>query len=158
MFVSNKPLLNKEQFTPITEKIPIVYQVNEMIKNTDLLLMILCDLRFDKYAQQRDIDAETKPDKLWKKLTSGHYTHNNLVYVPEGETRLLILDNCHDSPSAGHGGIAKTMDFVLRNWWWPGLKTTVEEYVKSCDHCQRAKTRIQAIRRKQILFAHRIIV
>ena len=64
---------------------------------------------------------------------------NNLLYVPDGRSRLLILQHCHDMPMAGHFGVHKTLELVSRNYWWPHLRNYVENYIRSCDACCRSK-------------------
>ncbi|KAF9799377.1 hypothetical protein IEO21_10574 [Rhodonia placenta] len=64
-----------------------------------------------------------------------------LVYVPKNtELRRDIVKIHHDSPIAGHGGRAKTLELVSRNYWWPGMSKFVNEYVSTCDVCNRTKT------------------
>ena len=38
----------------------------------------------------------------------------------------------HDRPMAGHLGVKKTNDRILRHFWWPTLRKDVSEYCKSC--------------------------
>ena len=65
---------------------------------------------------------------------------NGLVYVPDDETiQLAILRQCHDSPSAGHFGRAKTFEIVTRDFFWPRLRRFVKRYISTCDACARAK-------------------
>ena len=65
--------------------------------------------------------------------------YKNLLYVPDGSPRLRVLEHCHDARMAGHFGIAKTMELVKRSFWWPHLQQFVEDYVRTCDTCCRAK-------------------
>ena len=60
------------------------------------------------------------------------------LYIPES-VRLMLLATTHDSPLSGHAGIRKTLELLQRDFWWPGLPKMVEDYVKSCDICQRTK-------------------
>lgn len=62
------------------------------------------------------------------------------IYIPDTPIRLEILKERHDSPAAGHFGTHKTLELVSRDFWWPGWRKFVKEYVKSCDVCNRAKT------------------
>jgi len=50
----------------------------------------------------------------------------------------------HDIPVAGHGGRWKTMELVMRSYWWSGVTRDVWRYVDSCDVCQRMKNRMEA--------------
>ena len=62
-----------------------------------------------------------------------------LVYVPDGSCRLQIVQNCHDTHTAGHFGSTKTLDLVQRSFWWPHMRRFVDDYVRTCDACCRAK-------------------
>ena len=62
-----------------------------------------------------------------------------LLYVPEGEARLQVLQHRHDTRLAGHFGIHKTADLVARDYWWPQQWKFVKEFVRSCDTCARSK-------------------
>ena len=50
-----------------------------------------------------------------------------------------IIEGHHDPPVYGHPGIKRTAQLVERNYWWPGLRRDVLEYVKGCVECQRNK-------------------
>lgn len=47
-----------------------------------------------------------------------------------------VLTLAHDHDFAGHLGIKKTYHRVLRYFFWPGLKTDVVRYCRSCHCCQ----------------------
>ena len=50
-----------------------------------------------------------------------------------------IIKGHHDPLVYGHPGIKRTAQLVERNYWWPGLRRDVLEYVKGCTECQRNK-------------------
>jgi hypothetical protein len=45
---------------------------------------------------------------------------------------------------AGHRGVARTLELVSRLYWWPTLRRDVNQYVRTCDTCQRFKPSNQA--------------
>ena len=45
----------------------------------------------------------------------------------------------HDDPLAGHYGMAKTLELLLRNYHFPGISAYVKKYVSTCDLCSRGK-------------------
>ena len=47
-----------------------------------------------------------------------------------------ILRLAHDHCLAGHLGIRKTWDGVVRHFYWPGVKSDVSQYCRSCHVCQ----------------------
>ena len=61
-------------------------------------------------------------------------------YVPnDQQLRRDILWKHHDAPSAGHPGQQGTYHAVSRYYWWPGLRTFVNNYVLGCTECQKYK-------------------
>jgi len=62
------------------------------------------------------------------------------LYIPnDSEIKKKILWECHDSCTAGHLGLDKTLDLISREFFWPGLRKDVSEYVRSCLACQKNK-------------------
>ena len=53
--------------------------------------------------------------------------------------RQNILYRCHDIPSAGHQGIAKTLKRVQQEAYWVGMAKEVQLYCINCTVCQKAK-------------------
>ncbi len=66
---------------------------------------------------------------------------NNLVFVLyRSKVKLNILRDCHDSPTSGHQGQVKTLELVNRSYYWPSLCSTVDNYVCTCEACNRSKS------------------
>jgi len=56
------------------------------------------------------------------------------MYVMKGETlRVKIIQLHHDVPVVGYKERWKTTEFLIRNYWWPGVMRDVGKYVNSCD-------------------------
>ena len=49
------------------------------------------------------------------------------------------MDSEHDSRVAGHMGIDKTMKLVDRNFYSQEMAKDIEDYVRSCEDCERNK-------------------
>jgi transposase InsO family protein len=61
-------------------------------------------------------------------------------YVPkDDELRKDILRMFHDHETAGHPGELETYNSVAENYWWPGLRSFVKNYVRGCGICQQFK-------------------
>ena len=58
--------------------------------------------------------------------------------------RTRLLHECHDAPLSGHLGKDKTTEQVKRRFYWPGMDDDIQQYVTSCDACQRNKPSQQA--------------
>jgi hypothetical protein len=55
-----------------------------------------------------------------------------------------ILEAEHDSTVAGHMGQDKTIELVGRNFFWPEMEKFIEDYIRSCPHCQKNKAACHA--------------
>jgi len=51
-----------------------------------------------------------------------------------------VMNALHGSAVGGHSGIPVTYRRVKQLFAWPGLKTSVQEFVSSCQICQQAKS------------------
>ena len=45
----------------------------------------------------------------------------------------------HASVYIAHPGTKRTHDLIALHYWWPDMRRAIENYVRSCDHCQRKK-------------------
>ena len=63
------------------------------------------------------------------------WTVNHQIVVPR-VYRPEILNLAHDTPMSGHLGINKTYHKILNHFYWPGLKSDVSRFCKSCHTCQ----------------------
>ncbi|KAA3484387.1 DNA/RNA polymerases superfamily protein [Gossypium australe] len=59
------------------------------------------------------------------------------------ELRQLILQEAHSSPYAMHPGGNKMYRDLREQFWWPGLKREVTEFVGKCLTCQQVKVEHQ---------------
>jgi len=74
----------------------------------------------------------------WK---DGLLLHGSLVYVLHDDAlRVELMQMHHDDTLAGHYGEAKTLELVLRNYYFPEIRSYVKKYVSTCDACSRGKT------------------
>jgi hypothetical protein len=74
-------------------------------------------------------------------IEDGFLLHNGLIYVPDYEPlKVELLQQAHDSIISGHPGTAKTLETLRRNFTWPKMNQFVQEYIRSCDACQRNKS------------------
>ena len=63
------------------------------------------------------------------------------MYVPKDtELRKAIVRLHHHTSISGHPGRWKTLELMMRNYWWPGISKFVLQYVDGCDICQRGKS------------------
>jgi transposase InsO family protein len=59
--------------------------------------------------------------------------------VTEAQKRAEWIREVHDAPTGGHFGYTRTLEKVKRRHQWEGMSRDVQEYVKGCLYCQKAK-------------------
>src|SRR4051794_29019900 len=73
-------------------------------------------------------------------MEAGLLFYQDKVLVPGNEKlRIDILKLYHDSPLAGHPGRQRTLELVMRKYYWPGMRSFIYAYVDNCEYCQRAR-------------------
>ena len=71
-------------------------------------------------------------------LENGLLHHKSRLYVPQG-LRKEVLRFEHDSKVAGHFGQDTAVELIGRNFWWPGMKAEIIEYIRFCPHASRIR-------------------
>ncbi|CAI5471221.1 unnamed protein product [Closterium sp. Yama58-4] len=54
--------------------------------------------------------------------------------------RWILLEEFHDVPYAGHFGSNKTLAGIAKYYYWPRMAANMQQFVTSCDTCQRMKS------------------
>ncbi|CAI7855541.1 unnamed protein product [Closterium sp. NIES-53] len=63
------------------------------------------------------------------------------IWVPNyASLRQILLEEFHDVPYAGHFGSNKTLAGIAKYYYWPGMAADVQQFITSCDTCQRMKS------------------
>lgn len=71
---------------------------------------------------------------------SSHGVYRLCVPTPK---RREVLEQAHDAKSSGHMGARRTVARIRASGlYWPAMAKEVEEYVASCDVCQRTKAAV----------------
>ncbi|CAI7737857.1 unnamed protein product [Closterium sp. NIES-54] len=66
------------------------------------------------------------------------------IWVPNyALLRQILLEEFHDIPYAGHFGSNKTLAGIAKYYYWPRMAADVQQFVISCDTCQRMKSNKQ---------------
>ena len=63
----------------------------------------------------------------------------NEIRVTNHEDRNKIIEECHSSITGGHFGISKTYARLRERFYWEGAKEDVQEFIKTCENCQKTK-------------------
>ena len=56
--------------------------------------------------------------------------------VIPAEYRTRILQEVHDTPTAGHFGNFKTYTLLCRHYYWHGMRVDCARFVQTCQQCQ----------------------
>ncbi|CAF1570867.1 unnamed protein product, partial [Didymodactylos carnosus] len=104
-----------------------------------------------QYEQQNDIVLQRKikevknvpkshaydiKDDLFYKLLPRGGTKIKLLYIPLTMIE-EILSAHHDHPLSGHFGVERTWENLRNKYYWPNMKQSVSNYIKSCPECSR---------------------
>ena len=72
----------------------------------------------------------------------GYKRFNGLIFVPK-QIEEEVVRRHHNDEREGHPGIARTMEKLQRNYYFPGMQRKVAKYIKRCDSCARNKNNNQ---------------
>jgi len=94
----------------------------------------------DVFTREKLNSFLTHPSGKWRAGEDRLLRHDGKLYVPEfAALRCQLLLKYHDDPLAGHFGTKRTTELLSRNYYWPGMRSDVNDYVTSCAICQRFK-------------------
>jgi hypothetical protein len=108
-------------------------------QETDLTGKIKKETQQDRYTKrivEKCRNGEEDESIVW--IHNGLIIYDGLIFVPR-KCRKEVIREEHDQRTAGHFGIARTMERVSRNYYFPGMRREIEQYVRNCDICRRAK-------------------
>ncbi len=92
---------------------------------------------YDKARENGAVEGELLADITYN---GGMLYRKRKIWIPRDPTlKKLIMESEHDSHVIGHMGMDKTVELIGRNFYWPGMVDEVEDFVRSCDDCQRNK-------------------
>ena len=57
------------------------------------------------------------------------------IWVPENLVP-LVMHEMHDALTAGHLGVTRTLQRASVNYYWRGMRRTIQEWVLACPQCQ----------------------
>lgn len=79
-----------------------------------------------------------------------YFLHNGILYHQHGQARRLVVPQPvrdvvltlgHSVPWAGHLGKHKTTARLRRHFHWPGLRSDVAQFCRSCPQCQKTSVK-----------------
>ena len=75
---------------------------------------------------------------LFKLEEDGILTYKGRIYIPNvAELRRVVMDEIHQAPYFGHPGYQKTIATARKQYFWPGMKKDMDEYISRCMKCMQ---------------------
>ncbi|XP_035840312.1 uncharacterized protein LOC118487512 [Helianthus annuus] len=69
---------------------------------------------------------------------------HNRIWIPiVGGLRDMVMEEAHRSKYTMHPGSTKMYKKIRDEYWWPGMKQSINEYVEKCMTCSQVKTEHQ---------------
>jgi len=105
-------------------------------------LEISCDLR-SRIVQAQSLDANLQrrighPE--FSMASDGPILFEGRICVPDdSKLKRLVLEEAHKSNFLIHPSATKMYQDLKKNYWWPGMKTEIAEFVARCLVCQQIK-------------------
>jgi len=131
---TNEQLASSLQASTLAE--PVIHAavvMDEARLHEDILSSLPNDpIALDKLNRAKSDD----PDPRWTLNSEGLLCKDNRIYVPDSnDLHLRVLQYRHDHILAGHFGQNKTITLICRQYTWPGLRSFVINFCKSCTTC-----------------------
>ena len=102
--------------------------------------IINCNAEDEMYAQVKDkLQQQILERKYegYKLEEDGLLTYKRRMYIPNvAYLRRVVMDKIHQTPYSGHPGYHKTIPTARKQYFWPGMKKDVAEYISRCMKCQ----------------------
>eukprot|EP00253_Pinus_taeda_P006100 PITA_06100 len=102
------------------------------------------DAEYQQLRQQ--IQQAVKEDSQQEYTTddAGLIYFKGRIYVPnQSRIKNLIMDEFHINHYAGHPGYQKMITAIRKEYFWPGMKRNIVEYLARCLECQQIKVEHQ---------------
>ena len=72
------------------------------------------------------------------KISNSLLMKGDQIWVPE-KMQLKVIKEVHNQSAVGHPETKRTLNMIRRHYYWPGMRKDVEQYLRNCHACKRAK-------------------
>jgi len=104
--------------------------------------VVLSEQAKDKFGQKMDPVTYQSKREFFVDQESLLYRrrnpHRHQLVVPKSLIQDVVRAN-HNPSYVAHPGTKRTHDEIALNYWWPGMRRTIDDYVQKGDSCQRRK-------------------
>ena len=133
----------------VPEKFSRSNLIDKQLADSSLAIVRKEALQFDEINNE-DTCYYFKNNLLMRKWTptsipaSHTWSIKHQIVIPKCY-RENILSLAHSIPISGHMGVTKTLERIRNYFYWPGIRSDVTYYCKTCDTCQRVGKPNQSI-------------
>jgi hypothetical protein len=96
--------------------------------------------------QYKDLVAKLQQGNLQQKIEEYKLDNDEIImyrgiiYVPNSqELKNMILREMHNVPYVGHPGYQKTITAIKSQYYWPGMKKEIVDFIARCLEFQKVK-------------------
>lgn len=101
---------------------------------------LLPQVQNDPFIQQVREDTSTGQPLKGYNIDQGILRYKGRLVIPSKPSLVdHLLREYHDTPLGGHSGDFKTYQRLAQEWYWPGMRKRVQQYIQACDVCQQNK-------------------
>eukprot|EP00253_Pinus_taeda_P027714 PITA_27714 len=130
----------------LSQKIHNLYEVSFSGWESPFLEMIkeIADQDNEYQQLKLQIQQSAKEDNQqeYEVDDAGRIYFKKRLYVPnQSRIRNLIMDEFHINHYAGHPGYQKMITTIRKEYFWPGMKKSIVEYLVRCLECQQIKAK-----------------
>lgn len=96
----------------------------------------------NKALQGENKDLVVTEGKLYKRVILKQYPNKDdswKLVIPVS-LRKTVIQDCHDTTTAGHFGVRKTLFRLKQQYYWPEMLSDVKAHVGSCEICAKVKS------------------
>ena len=129
-------------------KVQEMHVASLSICQSDLRQQIVSHATGDElYEQVKDKLQQQSLEKRYEGYKLEEYgllAFKGRIYIPNvAYLRRIFMDEIHQAPYSGHPGYQKTISTARKQYFWPGMKKDIAEYISRCIKCQQVKVEHQ---------------
>jgi hypothetical protein len=129
----------------------VVNSLSRSMKTIHLVVVSTCETNVKervRNAQETDTFFQTVTSYLeqeptgikyegYQMIDGGLLTYKNRLYIPDcDDLKRFIMDELHKRLYTGHPGYHKMITVTRKQFYWPGLKKGIDEYLAKFIECQ----------------------
>jgi hypothetical protein len=132
----------------------VVYALSRSVKKNHLVVVSTCEIDIkERVRNAQETDAffnavtsylKQEPTGLkcecYQMLDEGPLTYRNRLCIPScDDLNRFIMDELHKRPYTSHPRYQKMITATKKQFYWPGLKKDIVDYLAKCLECQQVK-------------------